>query len=899
ATTQDLSGIPAGDYTVTVTDANECDAVASFTVTEPDQIDLTISAPTITCGGTETGIITAFPSGGTGPYTFAWSNGDAGMTITDLGAGAYTVTVTDANGCMDVTSGIVLGELPELTCEIIVNQEATEGNNGSLSVNVDGGTFPYTYSWDDNSTNPDRDNLPAGTYAVTVTDANNCTTECMVTLAAFAGNKILLVQPNLMYRANSENDLERKSIEQAFAKSVLYGFKILEESKNKFLVDLTPFLMEDSNNIVGVLKRRKEGAYRIDLSKSALSLERTKAFPENVEFESLLTFKGQPTGSQLRTVTPTSSLVSVIQHHSFIKLPDDGYQPRKFDTRSGAISMSYKDYAAPIQEDMTQRFVIRHRLEKKDPNAAVSEAKEPIIYYLDPGTPEPVRSALLEGASWWNEAFEAIGFKNAYEVKLLPADADPMDCRYNVIQWVHRSTRGWSYGASVTDPRTGEIIKGHVSLGSLRIRQDFMIAQALMQAPFAESDDNYQPMLELALARIRQLSAHEVGHTLGFTHNFAASTNNRASVMDYPHPTIVANNGQIDFSNAYDVGIGEWDKVTVSYSYSEFKKGADEDIELELILREAQNNGLRFISDYDARATGGAHPYAHLWDNGKTPAEELNNVMEVRRIAMNYFSEDNIKSSQPYTVLEDVFVPLYFYQRYQVEAAVKVVGGLDYNYATKGDGQDIVKPVDVEMQKETLDQILKTCSAENLAIPKSILALIPPRANGYYKTRESFKGKTGVGFDPLSASNTASDFTLKLLLHPQRMNRMVLQTSLDPNQLSLNELFKTLVKSSFDTSYNDTYLQLVQQQYQANVLKYLMNLAVSDKVYMEVNALANETIESIALSSLSKLEDTYAKEFMRQIKRFNDKPEEFKINSAPKIPDGSPIGMDICSYNPQ
>ena len=299
------------------------------------------------------------------------------------------------------------------------------------------------------------------------------------------------------------------------------------------------------------LKSRREGTYKIDASKSALALERTKAFPENVEFEAMLTFKGQPTGRNLRSVTPTSSLVTVTQHHSFIELPDNNYKPRVFDTRSGAISMSYMDYATPIQEDIRKRFVVRHRLEKKNPEAKVSEAVEPIIYYLDPGTPEPVRSALLEGARWWNQAYEAIGFKDAFQVKMLPRDADPMDCRYNVIQWVHRSTRGWSYGGSVVDPRTGEIIKGHVSLGSLRIRQDFMIAQALMNKPFAESDDNYQPMLEMALGRIRQLSAHEVGHTIGFTHNFAASTNNRASVMDYPHPQISVTNGNIDFSDAY------------------------------------------------------------------------------------------------------------------------------------------------------------------------------------------------------------------------------------------------------------------------------------------------------------------------------------------------------------
>ena len=381
-----------------------------------------------------------------------------------------------------------------------------------------------------------------------------------------AGNKLLLIQPNLKFRAITQNELEKKSVEQAFAKSVLHGFKIEEESKGNYLIDITEFLMRDAHGVSARLKNTKQGSYSLDVSKSALAFERTKAFPKNVEFDVTLTFKGNPEGGWIRSVTPDPSLVTVAQHHSLIALPDDGYEKRVFDPRSGSNVFSYYDYATPVQEPILKRYITRHRLKKKNPNAEVSEAVEPIIYYLDNGTPEPVRSALLEGGRWWNQAFESIGYKDAFQLKILPDDADPMDVRYNVIQWVHRSTRGWSYGMSIKDPRTGEIIKGHVSLGSLRIRQDFLISQALMNKPFAERDDNYQPMLEMALARIRQLSAHEIGHTLGFAHNFAASTNGRASVMDYPHPQFELNGGIIDFSNAYDTGIGEWDKVTVAYS---------------------------------------------------------------------------------------------------------------------------------------------------------------------------------------------------------------------------------------------------------------------------------------------------------------------------------------------
>ncbi|WP_225035787.1 zinc-dependent metalloprotease [Winogradskyella sp. SM1960] len=710
-----------------------------------------------------------------------------------------------------------------------------------------------------------------------------------------AGNKLLLIQPNLKYRANTNNTQEKKSIEQAFAKSVLFGFKILSKKNGVYIIDFTPFLLEDAHGVSNRLKRKKEGTYKLDASKSALSLERTKAFPENVEFEALLTFKGNPTGKNLKSVTPTPSLVSVVQHHSFVKLPDNNYKPRVFDTRSGAISMSYMDYSTPIQDNITKRFIIRHRLEKKNPRSKKSEAKEPIIYYLDPGTPEPVRSALLDGAQWWNEAYEAIGYKDAFQVKMLPKGADPMDCRYNVIQWVHRSTRGWSYGASVVDPRTGEIIKGHVSLGSLRIRQDFMIAQALMNKPFAERDDNYQPMLDLALARIRQLSAHEIGHTIGFAHNFAASTNNRASVMDYPHPQISLTDGQIDFSNAYATGIGDWDKVTVAYSYSEFDKKQDEQQELKKILKQAQNDGLRFITDSDARAAGGAHALAHLWDNGKTPEDELNAVLKLREQAIKNFSVDNIKSYEPYSVLEDVFVPLYFYHRFQVEAATKVIGGLDYNYAVKNDDQLTTKSVAVNMQKQTLDAVMKTLEAETLAIPKEKLSLFPPRAFGYNRSRESFKGKTGVAFDPLSAANTASDMTLKYLLHPQRANRLILQKSLDENQLGLEDVVNQVLKNSFDKTHKDPYLVEIQQQINVNVLKYLMNLAVNSQSYFQVKAIANKTIRDIAKKNLGFEAIQYQYNLM--IKEFYEHPEKFELESSPKIPDGSPIGSDLCNYN--
>ena len=710
-----------------------------------------------------------------------------------------------------------------------------------------------------------------------------------------AGNKLLLVQPNLRYRAVTDNVQEKRSVEEAFARSVLFGFEIKEERNGGYIIDLTPFLMEDAHGVGARLEQGNHGSFKISRNKSALSLERTKAFPKNVEFEALLTLEGSAKSGALRSVLPNSRNLTVIQHHSFVELPDDGYEKRIFDPRSGSISISFLDYSTPVFEPIEKRFITRHRLQKKDPGAAVSEPVKPIIYYLDPGTPEPVRSALLDGAKWWAEGFEAIGYKDAYKVEMLPEDADPLDVRYNVIQWVHRSTRGWSYGASVTDPRTGEIIKGHVSLGSLRIRQDFMIAQALMDKPFAERDDDHDKMMELALARIRQLSAHEIGHTLGFAHNFAASTNNNASVMDYPHPRVNLIDGKIDFTNAYDTGLGPWDKLTLKYSYADIPGQVSEKEFLNGILTEGSRNGLQFISDSDARSPGGAHGNAHLWDNSGNATAELERVLEVRKQAIENFSAENIRSGEAFSVLEDVFVPLYFFHRYQTEAAVKRIGGLNYNYAVRGDGQVVTESISAEEQLKALNAIMKTLNAEVIAIPKHKLELFPPRAFGFSRSRESFKSNTGVAFDAFGAPATASDMSLRLLLHPERAARLVQQHAINSDLPGLDQVIDRLIDNTFGRSHADPYLQEVQNAINYNVLQHLMNLAAHKDVTPAVKAGAFLKITQLQRWFSDKKQrsrnNTMHQQYSRDIAQFLKDPTQFTtLPVAPQIPDGAPIG---------
>ncbi|MEM6376649.1 MAG: zinc-dependent metalloprotease [Bacteroidota bacterium] len=712
------------------------------------------------------------------------------------------------------------------------------------------------------------------------------------------GPKVVLEQPNYDYRAISDNMDEVKSVGEAFAKSVVWGFKVAAETDGTVLIDITDFLLRDAHGIASRLQRGKQGSYRVDKNRSGIYLDRTKNFPKNTEFEATITFDGKASGGNIRSVTPTPDAVTVRMHHSFVELPDDEYEPRIFDSRSGYYGISYQDYATPIDQPLVKRFIRRHRLKKKNPNAKVSEAVEPIVYYLDRGAPEPIRSALLEGASWWNQAFEAAGYKNAFQVKVLPEGADPMDLRYNVINWVHRSTRGWSYGSSVSDPRTGEIIKGHVLLGSLRARQDFLIAQGLVEA-YKDGENADPRLLEMSLARLRQLSAHEVGHTLGLVHNFAASTNDRASVMDYPHPYLqLDDNGQIDFSEAYDVGIGEWDKRTIIYGYKEFSKKANEAEELATILKKNDEMDFRFMSDSDSRAIFGANPYGHLWDGGNTPMEEMRRLSAVRAKALNHFGENNIPRGTPMAELERVLVPLYLAHRYQIEAVSKVIGGVEYTYAARGDGNmEPNKMVDPAMQKDALNTLVGTLEPSFLALPESVIKLIPPPPPGFRRGREHFKLHTGITFDPIGAAESAANTSIMFLLNPQRLTRVVEQNARDGNQMDIFELFQTLAEGVGAKEGQSPLEQEIGRMTEKLALQHLLGLAGDRKIMQQVSAAAllhvNELAQKYAgLSSNAgdKKQQAHYLYMVTQIQQFIQDPSAYKTPASPSMPDGSPIG---------
>ena len=712
------------------------------------------------------------------------------------------------------------------------------------------------------------------------------------------GPKVLLIESNTDFRALSNDPNERRAVEDSFARSVLWGFKVEKSEGDGIVVDATDFFLNDMHGVANRLRATQQGNYSVDKNRSAIYLPHTKSFPKNTEVEATLTFETHDRpGPLVSGVTPVPQLVTVREHHSLVELPPPGYKPRKLDPRVSAFGVQFYDYASPFAGPIEKRWIARHRLEKKDPNAPISETIEPIVYYVDNGVPEPIRSALLEGASWWNTAFEAAGFRNAFQVKVLPPDADPMDIRYNMINWVHRSTRGWSYGGAVIDPRTGEIIKGNVRLGSQRIRQDVLIGSGLIpqyeelgDRALAELDPSTSPSL-MALARIRQLAAHETGHTLGFAHNMAASSyGERASVMDYPAPYVKITNGKLDLSDAYAKGIGVFDIFAVRYAYTQFAPGANEDEELDRMIRGAN---MLFIKDEDARPVSAAHPLASVWDSPGDPVSMLRHEIEVRRIALAEFGLRNLAVGEPLSSLEEKLLPLYLHHRYQLEAAAKSIGGVYYTYAVKEKGAivpaEVRQIVPPDRQRDAINAVMSTLEASFLQVPQRIINLIPPRAFGYESgTAELFERRTTPLFDPISAAMTSVDVTLGALLDPSRAARMEEFHAENAANPDFNELLGRLL----DVVTQPGAISRATCRLTAT---RLMDLANNRDADPQVRAEATEALRGLAtrlaVPAADVAEIAHRHALRDDIQRFLERPDQPRTQPRPPaVPPGPPIG---------
>jgi len=730
------------------------------------------------------------------------------------------------------------------------------------------------------------------------------------------GPKLLLIAPNSEFRTTSTEPAAQLVVAQSFPSSVLAGFKVEAESPDgAVLVDATDFFESDVHHVAEALAGTGQGAFRIDAARSTIALDGTKAFPKNTEVEAELTFAAQGEVSRekapfVRDVTPDPRSITVREHQSFLELPPPGFTPRRFSPRAGYFPTMWRDYDVPLGESLDQQFIIRHRLIKKDPNCThACVAVSPIQYYVDRGAPPLMREALVEGARWWDQAFQTAGWApGTFRVELLPADADPMDVRYNMIQWVHRYTRGWSYGSAIADPRTGEIIKGNVTLGSLRGRQDYLIAEALT-APYTKGkplpDAAHDAALQMVLQRIRQLSAHETGHTLGLAHNFAASSfphnpDQTVSVMDYPHPWItVSADGVPDVSHAYPVGIGIWDKVAIDYGYREFDrdgKPVEDAPALDKILRDSEKTGLIYITDEDARPQGGAHPHAHLWDNGTDPAAELDRALAVRSAALKRFGENTIREGTPLSQLEDTLVPLYLFHRYQAEAAVKEIGGLDYRYDVRGDGQMTPKIVAPADQRHALASVLKTLSPEALTLPESLLGLLPPRTPGLPRTRESLPAHTGLTFDPIASAESAADLTLTLLFNAERANRLVEYHARDSAEPSLDDVIQATLKATGNLADAQGLTGEVKRAVDSRILEALLALAANPTASAETRGTVRLTLQSmrgdLARESENKEGQAFRADELARIDEFFRDPAKFVPAKPIPSPPGMPIGEE-------
>jgi uncharacterized protein DUF4953/uncharacterized protein DUF5117 len=718
-------------------------------------------------------------------------------------------------------------------------------------------------------------------------------------LARFArsGPKVMLTLENTAFRATGDNAALQRSVEESFATSTVAAFDAVAQEGDRLLVDATPFFLSDVPDVRGVL--RGQGTFFLDRDRSAIYLPHTKGFPRNTEIEATLTFTSDNPGRAVRAHAPEGRAVTLRQHLSLVQLPDPGYQPRRFDPRIGLFAVSFFDFAKPLDQEPVTRYIIRHRLIKRDPSAALSEPVQPIVYYLDPGIPEPYRSAFREGAMWWNTVFEAAGFKNAFRVEDLPDSADPMDARYNVIQWVHRDEPGYSVGPSFVDPRTGEIIKAAVRMESNRSQSDYNIYAGALD-PRAEtawlgdwlSDlDSGTSATAFAMARRRQHAAHEVGHTLGLAHNFIAAAQGRASVMAYPAPLITLKNGRLDLSQAYRTGPGAWDTLALRYAYTQFAPG-QEDAGLAAVIADDFRQGLRFVTNPD-EGNDNSYPEGTTWVNGADAVEELARVQAVRRVLIDRFDERAVHPGEPLALLTKRFTTVYLHHRFTIDAAVKAVGGMEYRYAVRGDSPPPTAIIPPARQRRALELLLDAVQPAELAVPERVLRLMAPTPFGYRADPWAFASPAAPAFDQLAVARALAHQVIGGLLAPPRAARLAAFHDRDPREPALTEVVGRIIERTWSApAPAHAALQRVVQRV---VVDDLIALAGAERATPEARAAAEWGLRRIARLAAAPVTDADAQAHRQlvaaDVERFLNRRDAATARARTlDQPPGAPIG---------
>lgn len=652
---------------------------------------------------------------------------------------------------------------------------------------------------------------------------------------------VFVVFENTRFRGAAGNPEHERTVTEAFPVSTVAALPLLAVENGRLLVDATEFFVRDWTDVTETLQRTRQGTYTLARDRSVVFAPLTKVFPENTEVDVALTLatNGRP-GSIVGRIAPDGSAFTLHEHVSLIQLPDDHYKPRAWDPRIGYFGVTFNDYAQPIDQPLQQRWIARHRLERVNPNDPNSPIRNPITYCVDPGIPEPIKTATLQGVKWWEQAFDAAGLKGGFKVDFCPDSVDPMDSRYNVLVWENRNERGWSVSAAITDPRTGEIIKGVSRLDSHRARTDYNIFAALMGAAKTPADTQF------VLARVRQVSAHEIGHSLGLAHNYIASTYNRGSVMDYPPPRVFLDkDGKIDLSQAYAVGPGAYDVWAIHWGYGIFPAGTEQD-SLRAIVREGLKKGYLYLSDADARPDYASDPRTNLWDDQSSASQFLKNQMDVRRVALARFGLRNLRPGEPLAMLQERLAPLYFFHRYALNSLSKTIGGMEYANVVVGDGQQATTPIPGAQQRAALHQMLGAITPAELAIPDTVLTLLAPNADQVTPRVELLGTETQPAFDELSAARTLSQMVVDMILQPERAARLVAFATRGPRMLTLPETIDSLIADTWNAPVPASgKLAALQRVTQRAVADRLLLLAADTTAAPEVRAIVELEIRDL------------------------------------------------------